>query len=88
MAIHENLVSAREAARILNVTPTRIAFLCRQGRFENAEKIGSGWIIPLEAVMTHKRLSPGAKPRGYKDKEYLMQIKAEASNFKEDVSHD
>ena len=88
MAIHENLISAREAAQLLNVTPTRIAFLCRHGRFENAEKIGSGWIIPREAVLKHKRLSPGAKPRGYNDKKYLTQIKAEASNLKKEKAND
>ena len=63
MAIHEKLVSATEAAKILNLTPARIGVLCRQGRFQGAEKIGAGWIIPREAVLNHKRLPPGMKPR-------------------------
>ena len=63
MAIHENFVSAREAADMLNITSARIGFLCREGRFKGAEKIGSGWIIPREAVLNHKRLPPGSKPK-------------------------
>ena len=66
MAIHENFISAREAAQILNITSARIGVLCRQGRFEGAEKIGAGWIIPREAVANHKRLPPGLKPKGLK----------------------
>ena len=63
MVIHENFVSAREAADMLNVTSARIGFLCREGRFKGAEKIGSVWIIPREAVLNHKRLPPGSKPK-------------------------
>ena len=61
--LHENFVSAREAAKMLEVTQARIGFLCRQGRFVGAEKIGMGWIIPREAVLNHKRLPPGSKPK-------------------------
>ena len=63
MGLHEELISAREAAKILGITSTRVIFLCRKGRFNGAEKIGAGWIIPRQSVLNHKRLPPGAKPR-------------------------
>ena len=63
MAIHDDFVSAAEAARMLNITSVRIGFLCRKGRFKGAEKIGSSWVIPREAVVNHKRLPPGSKPK-------------------------
>ena len=63
MQLHEKLVSASEAAKILQLTTARIGVLCRQGRFQGAEKIGAGWVIPREAVLNHKRLPPGMKPR-------------------------
>ena len=88
MAIHEDFVSAREAAQMLKVTPTRIGFLCRHGRFAGAEKIGSGWIIPREAVLNHKRLQPGAKPRNQADKELLLQALRENNSLKEELIHD
>lgn len=87
MAISENLVSAREAANILGITPARIGLLCRQGRFKGAEKIGVGWIIPREAVTNFKRLPPGMKPRGYDEKKLLEQVIHEANNLKEDDNH-
>ena len=66
MAIHENFLSAKEAAKILNITSARIGVLCREGRFKGAEKIGPGWVIPKEAVLNHTRLQPGAKPKTFK----------------------
>ena len=83
MTIHDNFVSAAEAARMLNITPVRIGFLCRQGRFKGAEKIGLSWVIPREAVINHKRLPPGSKPKSYKEKSILQAAIQEADNFKE-----
>ena len=77
LAIHENFVSAREAAQMLDITPARIGFLCRQGRFVGAEKIGMGWIIPREAVLNHKRLPPGSKPKTLRHKE-IIELRNEA----------
>ena len=84
MAISENLVSTREAAKMLGITTARIGLLCRQGRFKGAEKIGVGWIIPSEAVINFKRLSPGVKPRGYNEKRLLTQALNEANNLKKE----
>lgn len=84
MTIHEKFVSAREAAEMLNITSVRIGFLCRKGRFKGAEKIGSGWIIPREAVLNHKRLPPGSKPKTPKrdnDMNVLTEAIQEAKNW-------
>ena len=51
-----NLISVKEAAQILGLTRIRVAVLCKQGRFKGAEKIGSVWIIPREAVNNFVRL--------------------------------
>lgn len=82
MTLHENFVSAREAADILGITTTRIGVLCRQGRFNGAEKIGAGWIIPREAVNNHKRLPPGMKPRERINKEEITNLINKADNLK------
>ena len=66
MSINDNFVSAREAAKILNITTARVGVLCRAGRFKGAEKLDLGWIIPREAVLNHKRLPPGTKPKSFK----------------------
>ena len=79
MVIHDSFLSARDAANMLGVTPARIGFLCRQGRFKGAEKIGAGWIIPREAVENHKRLPPGTK-RKYARREDNSTLVAEVLN--------
>lgn len=40
------MITADEAAKILNVTRTRIFQLCRAGRIEGARKFGNAWMIP------------------------------------------
>ena len=75
MSIHDEFVSAAEAARMLSITPVRIGLLCRQGRFKGAEKIGLGWVIPREAVINHKRLPPGCKPKTAKRNNDELLIK-------------
>ena len=79
MVIHDSFLSARDAANMLGVTPARIGFLCRQGRFKGAEKIGAGWIIPREAVENNKRLPPGTK-RKYARREDNSTLVAEVLN--------
>ena len=60
--IEKNYVNAPEAAKLLNVSRSRIGKLCLAGRFQDALKIGTSWIIPREAVLNHKPLPPGVKP--------------------------
>ena len=88
MAIHENFISAREAAVLLKVTSARIGFLCREGRFKGAEKIGLGWIIPREAVLNHKRLPPGSKPKTPKREDDKHLISKTLETLKEGDSID
>jgi hypothetical protein len=59
----EEYVSIPEAAEILHLKRNRVGVLCREGRFEGAVKIANNWIIPREAVLNHKPLPPGVKPR-------------------------
>lgn len=42
----EDMITAAEAAKLMNVTRTRIFQLCRQGRIEGARKFGNAWLIP------------------------------------------
>ena len=88
MAIHENFLSAREAATMLNITPARIGVLCREGRFKGAEKIGAGWIIPREAVINHKRLPPGTKPKTPRRKDDETLVSNVLKELKESNNHD
>ena len=59
----ENYITAPEAGEILGLKKARIGQLCRGGRFDGAIKIGDAWIIPREAVLNHKPLPPGVKPK-------------------------
>ena len=61
--IEKNYVDAPEAAKLLSVSRSRIGKLCLAGRFQGALKIGASWIIPREAVLNHKPLPPGVKPK-------------------------
>ena len=59
----KEFVSVQEAANIMGLDRSRVGRLCREGRFPGAAKVGSSWIIPREAVLNHKPLPPGVKPR-------------------------
>ena len=62
MNTREEYVSIPEAAEILNLKRNRVGVLCREGRFQGAVKIANNWVIPREAIMSHKPLPPGVKP--------------------------
>ena len=68
-----NLISVKEAAQILGLTRIRVAVLCKQGRFKGAEKIGSVWIIPREAVNNFVRLPPGIKKKE-RNRDFIKNI--------------
>lgn len=63
MNVREAYVSVTEAAEMLNLKRNRIGVLCREGRFPGAEKVGTTWIIPREAVLNHQPLPPGVKSK-------------------------
>ena len=74
----EEFVSVQEAANIMGLDRSRVGRLCREGRFPGAAKVGSSWIIPREAVLNHKPLPPGVKPRS-------ERVKAERATLREEV---
>ena len=82
--INKNYMDSPEAARMLNITDSRIRRLCLDGRFEGAIKAGKSWLIPRIAVGNFKRLAPGKKPPGTDEKELLLQAINEANNLNGD----
>lgn len=75
----EEFVSVQEAANIMGLDRSRVGRLCREGRFPGAAKVGSSWIIPREAVLNHKPLPPGVKPRS-------ERVKAERAALREEIA--
>jgi hypothetical protein len=61
--LKEEFVTVAEAAQMMGRGMNRIGKLCREGRFSGAVKMGNSWIIPREALLNHKPLPPGVKPR-------------------------
>ena len=83
MTLKEQLISAPDAGKILGLTAVRVGVLCRQGRFNGAEKIGRNWVIPREAVENFKRLPPGVKSKTkqqQKEDKALIAQALEATN--------
>ncbi len=57
-------VDGPEAAKMLNITPSQVRFLCKNRKFKGVIKLGtSGWIIPRESVQYYKPRKPGPKPK-------------------------
>lgn len=79
MTLSEQLISAPEAGKILGLTAVRIGVLCRQGRFDGAEKIARNWVIPRSSVENFKRLPPGGsknlKQQHEEDKAMLARLR-------------
>lgn len=88
MSLTADLVSAQEAAQILSVDRSRVLVLLRQGRFAGAEKIGSYWAIPREAVENFQRLKPGVKSktkqRKAEDKALMARVRERLKGAKAD----
>lgn len=61
--MEEEMLSLREAEKILGLSKTRIAYLIRRGRLPGAvkqdTKIGSYWAIPRSTVETFHALPRG-----------------------------
>ena len=73
----KNYITAPEAGEILGLKKARIGQLCRAGRFNGAVKVGDAWMIPREAVLSHKPLPPGVKPDTQSKKAKLAAERAE-----------
>jgi hypothetical protein len=82
-SIENDYVGALEAGKMLNITRSRIGKLCLAGRFPGAVKIANSWIIPREAVLNHKPLPPGVKPKAQRLAAEKAAILAQASQAKE-----
>ena len=54
----DNYFSILEASEAGGLSPSRLAFLCRQGKLEGAVKVGRDWRIPKSAVLNYV---PGPK---------------------------
>jgi excisionase family DNA binding protein len=80
----KDYLSVTEAAKILGLQRARTGVLCRDGRFPGAVKVGNSWIIPREAVLNHKPLPPGVKPRNAKLAAEKAAILAQAKETKEE----
>ncbi len=88
MGNEKKLISVKEAAQILGITRIRVAVLCKQGRFEGAEKIGSVWIIPRNSVLNFTRLPPGLKPKKIRKEQDKAFIKNTLEKFRESEKND
>ena len=84
MSISEEYMSAHDVSRQLNIDRSYILALCRQGRFDGAEKIGNYWVIPRSSVENFKRLKPGVKSRTKQqheeDKAMIARLRGEMRN--------
>lgn len=67
--VMKEFMTATAAAKELGVTGTRVRRLCREGRFQGAIKLGTSWIIPRSSVRDHKRLPPGRKGKGRRERD-------------------
>jgi DNA adenine methylase len=81
-------MSAKEAAEKWGISQRRVDFLCSEGRIEQAQKIGSSWVIPVSAEKPADARSFGyAAKDGSKVKPFLKwaggkgQLLAEISQF-------
>ena len=61
--INAEYIDQLTAAKILNISRSRINKLCNTGRFEGATKVGWSWLIPRVAVENFTRLKSGPKPK-------------------------
>lgn len=44
-----NYISAAQAAEKWNISKRRVTVLCKEGRINDAQMVGSTWIIPEDA---------------------------------------
>ena len=56
------MLSTKETAERLGAGESSIRLWCDQGRFPNAQKVGSVWIIPESDLADFAKQKPGPKP--------------------------
>ena len=79
--ILEKYVAQKTAAKMMNVTPSRVSQLCHQSQFEGAIKMGGSWIIPKTAIENYKPNKRGRK-KGTKNPDRVILEKAIAESNK------
>ena len=79
--IDQQYVDGPEAARMLNVSNSRIRRLCLDGRFEGALKTGRAWLIPRKEVEEFQRGRPGKRVQEPTDREIAIYAINHASNL-------
>ena len=85
----KNYVDQVTAAKMLNISQSRISQLCTEGRFQGASKIGWSWIIPKVAVENFKPQKRGPKPTALTPEQTKEVISEALGQPKEDKNdHD
>ena len=79
--VYDNYVDQTTAAKMLNVTTSRINLLCREGRFKGAFKAGWSWLIPKSAITNFKPLKRGRKR--HSDRSILENAIKKSNEWKE-----
>ena len=59
--IAKDYIDQVTAAKMLNLSQSRVSQLCTEGRFEGASKIGWSWLIPKVSVERFQPLKGGPK---------------------------
>lgn len=59
--IAKDYIDQVTAAKMLNLSQSRVSQLCTEGRFEGASKIGWSWLIPKVSVERFQPLKRGPK---------------------------
>jgi predicted DNA-binding transcriptional regulator AlpA len=63
MTTREKMLSTKETAGRLDAGESSIRLWCDQGRFPNAQKIGSVWVIPESDLSGFQKQRRGPKPK-------------------------
>ncbi|MCB8992083.1 MAG: helix-turn-helix domain-containing protein [Ardenticatenaceae bacterium] len=58
----DNLISARQAAKLLGVSRTTVSEWCQKGIIRNAQKVGATWAIPVSSLEDIERPKMGRPP--------------------------
>jgi len=58
-------IKADDIAKIWDITPRQVQYLCKLGRIEGAIKFGNTWAIPEDAKKPTRTvpIKPGRKPK-------------------------
>ena len=73
----DKYVDAVTAAKMLGITRTRVSALCKADRFAGTIHVGHTRLIPREAVLNHKPMKRGVKPKSLKrvdEKKLLKEV--------------